>query len=86
MLVDFVGKLKRKYLATAFSYLNGSPTSCNSKSAKLIVLNTWERHSFGLKKKYYKALIIVWQYINNKQHVKDVKIGQVIFPHNFLST
>ncbi|XP_023789022.1 vegetative cell wall protein gp1-like [Cyanistes caeruleus] len=27
MLVDFVGQLKRKYLATAFSSLNGSPTS-----------------------------------------------------------
>jgi hypothetical protein len=29
MLVDFVGQLNRRYLATAFSSLDGSPTSCN---------------------------------------------------------
>lgn len=36
MLVDFVGQLKRKYLATAFSSLNGSPTSYSGKSQKLL--------------------------------------------------
>lgn len=49
MLVDFVGQLNRKYLATAFSSLNGSPTSYNRESAKLIVLSTWEKHSLGLR-------------------------------------
>lgn len=75
MLVDFVGQLNRKYLATAFSSLNGSPTSYNRESAKLIVLSTWKNIHLGSEFRYCKILIIWWQFINNKQNVKDANIS-----------
>lgn len=75
MLVDFVGQLNRKYLATAFSSLNGSPTSYNRESAKSIQSEVLGKNiHLGSKIRYCKVLIILWQCINNKHNVKDVNI------------